>query len=95
MFGFGNKDKKKTASPTAAAPSSGGKKSREELIAEAQANMRAAREEIGQETIDKLAEALGKQQDSIQEKIRREVEQYDEDKVIDHLRMMIDEDKYQ
>ena len=93
MLWFG---KKKTGGPKTPK-----KPSRDELIAQAQANARKARAEIGEDTIRKVAESFveehrKKEQGSRQARIdraRNEIRAMDKRKVADHLRHMIDEDK--
>lgn len=75
-------DKKKAAKPT-----------REELIAQAKANMSAARAEIGDETLEKIREALVKKQSSAVEKAKAQIRATDADKVRDHIQFMMREDK--
>lgn len=69
------------------------KKSREELIAEAKANAAAAREQIGDETLDKIAEMMAKKENSEFNRMKAEIEKIDSGKVADNLKYMIEEDK--
>ena len=98
MFGlFGKKDKKPTGNKAT------GGKSREQLIAEATANARRAREELGEETIQKMAAALRRLEGnatpedmdrlSAGERAKQEIMQMDKDHVADNLRMMLDDDR--
>lgn len=83
MFGFLKKNK-------------GGKNkkpSREELIADAKANAARARADIGQENIEKMAAALRQEEMSEGKKAQERVKNMDKEKVADHLKIMIDEDK--
>ncbi len=85
MFGlFGKKKKKQKASA---------KPSREQIIAQAQANARKAREEIGDETIQKIAKALSKKENSEFEQARRKIKSLDDERVADNIRYMIDEER--
>lgn len=68
-----------------------GKPSREQLIAQAQANMKKARAELGDETIQKIAAAMQKKDNSPTERAKEKIKAADKGKVIDHLRHMIDE----
>ncbi len=96
--------KKKGAGGKDGKDKKGGKPSREELIAQATANARAARERLGDETIQKMAAALQKQQQAQQaakkqkeisplEQAKARIRAMDKDKVADHIRLMIDEDE--
>ena len=61
------------------------------LRAEAMANARAARERLGDETIQKIAEALRKQ--SAGAKARDLIRGMDPAHVADHVKIMLDDDK--
>lgn len=76
------KDGKKPAD-TAAKPS------REQIIAQAKANMSAARAEIGDETLEKIKEALMKKQGSAIEKAKAQIRGADTDKVRDNIQFMM------
>lgn len=76
------KDTKKTP-PAAAKPT------REQIIAQAKANMSAARAEIGDETLEKIKEALLKKQSSAMEQAKAQIKAADVDKVRDHIQFMI------
>lgn len=79
------KKKKPPEKPPAAA------RSREELLAEARENARRARENIGEETLDRIAAAMQKKQLSATEQAKEKIKKLDQDKVADHIRAMIDE----
>ena len=89
---FGKKDKKGGAAD-------GKKPSRAEIIAQAHANARKARAEIGEETIQKVAEAFVEEQKKKEhaarlariEKALRDIKSADKNRVADHLRSMIDD----
>lgn len=81
--------KKKPPAP----PESGRKPTREEIIAQARANMAAARAEIGDETLDKIKDALMKKQASAIEKAKAQIKAADMDKVRDHLSLWLEEDR--
>lgn len=70
MFGlFGSKDKKKQEErPKRREPLTS-----EQIREQAMANARAARESIGQETLDKIAEALQKKQNSKAEQAKARI----------------------
>ncbi len=84
------KDKGKKAKNAAAKD---GKPTREQIIAQAKANMSAARAEIGDETLEKIKAAMLKKQASAIEKAKAQIKAADQDKVRDNLRFMIQEDK--
>jgi hypothetical protein len=65
------------------------KPSRDDIIAQAKANMAAARTEIGDETLEKIKEAMLKKQASVLEKAKAQIKAADTDKVRDHLQFMI------
>ncbi len=65
---------------------------REEIIAQAQANAAAAREEIGDETLEKIKEALLRKENSPIEQAKRKVEAMDKDVVRDEIRLWMRED---
>jgi len=64
--------------------------SREEIQAQAMANVRAARAHIGEDTLDKIAAAMTKKQQSAMEKAKRDIAGADVDKVLDELKFMLD-----
>jgi hypothetical protein len=66
-------------------------KTREELLAEAKENARKARENIGDETLNRIAAAMQKRQMSATEQARDQIKKLDKDKVADHIRAMIEE----
>ena len=60
------------------------------LRAQAMANVRSARAHIGEETLDKIAAAMTKKQQSAMEKAKRDIQGADVDKVLDELKFMLD-----
>lgn len=70
-------------------PAPRGKLSREEILAQARANMQAARAEIGDETLDKIKAALLKKQQSALEQAKNQIKSADTDKVRDHIQFMV------
>lgn len=76
----------KKKKPKQEAPEEGQKPTREEIIAQAKANAAAAREEIGDETLEKIKEALLKKENSPFEQAKRKVKGMEDDHVRDHLR---------
>ncbi|MCB1556466.1 MAG: hypothetical protein KDJ15_04040 [Alphaproteobacteria bacterium] len=83
MFGFLKQKKKAGKTDT--------KPSREDLIAQAKANAAAAREAIGEETLDKIAAAMRRKQESDLEKAKTKIRAMDQDKVADAVRLWLDE----
>jgi len=71
------------------APEKGGKPTREQILAQAKANMASARAEIGDETLEKIKEALLKKQASVIEKAKAQIKAADTDKVRDHIQFMV------
>ncbi len=69
------------------------KLTREELIAQAKENAAAAREQIGDETLDKIAEMMAKKENSEFSRLKAEIESLDSGKVADNLKIMIEEEK--
>ena len=67
------------------------KLSREELLAQAKANASKARAEIGDETLQKIAAAMQKKEQSATEQAKAKIKQLDKDKVADHLKIMIED----
>lgn len=76
-----------------AKPAANAKPTREEILAQAKANMATARAEIGDETLDKIREALLKKQQSAIEQAKNKIRSTEDDKVRDHLRYMMREEK--
>lgn len=66
---------------------------REQIIAQAKANAALARAEIGDETLEKIKEALLKKQQSAIEQAKAKIKATDTVEVRDHLRTMIREEK--
>ena len=69
------------------------KPSREKILAEAKANMTAKREEIGDETLDQIRQAIMKKENSALEKAKRQIQDMDDDKVRDNLQFWLREGK--
>lgn len=89
LFGFGKKKKKKTENSFSVPE----KPSREALIAQAQANARMAREELGDETIRKIAAALHRKEQNPTEKAKAIIKAMDQGTVADHLKIMLEDAK--
>ncbi len=77
---FWKKKKKEPVKPT-----------REQLIAQAKANAAKARTEIGDETLQKIAAAMQRKEQSATEQAKAKIKQLDKDKVADHLKLMIED----
>lgn len=58
---------------------------REQIIAQAKANAAAARSEIGDETLDKIKEAMMKKENNPFEQAKRKVKAMDKQKVADSV----------
>lgn len=86
------KDKGKGGAKAPDAAKKGANPTREQILAQARANAAAARAEIGDETLDRIKEALLKQQSAI-EQAKAKIKAADQDKVRDHLQFMMREDK--
>ncbi len=93
---FWNK-KNKAKSAKTATPAGSDKNrepmTREQIIAQAKANMATARAEIGDETLEKIKAAMLKKQQSAIEQAKATIKATDTLEVRDHLRTMIREEK--
>lgn len=67
------------------------KPSREELIAKAKANAKVARESIGEETLDKIRDAMMKKEQSALEQAKAKIKAEDKEKVANHLSDILNE----
>jgi len=63
---------------------------RAEIQAQAMANFSAAREQIGEDTLNRIAAAMTKKQQSAMERAKRDIAGADVDKVLDELKWMLD-----
>ncbi len=91
LFGKSKKKAKKSAGAKAAAQKPGGRPTREEIMKEAMANARHARQEIGEENLQRIAAAFRKKEQNsaaIQE-AKRKIEALDQDRVADNIRAII------
>lgn len=84
MGWFTKKDKKDKKSDGDKKPS------REELLAHARAVAAAAREEIGDETLEKIREAMMKKQGSPLEQAKAKVKAMDQGRIADNIRYVRD-----
>ena len=75
------KKKKKPAKPT-----------REEIIAQATKAAADKREEIGEDTLDQIRDAIMEKENSALEQAKRKVKAMDDDKVRDNIRHWMRED---
>lgn len=66
---------------------------REQILAQAKANASAAREEIGDETLEKIKAALAKKENSPLMQAKNKVKAMDDNKVRDNLSLWLKEDK--
>ena len=93
---FWSKKKKKSAKtkPKAQKPGETPDQARSRQIREqALANARAARAHIGEDTLDRIAAAMTKKQNSAMERAKSQINEADPDKVLDELLFMLDEGK--
>lgn len=63
----------------------------EQIRAEAMAKVRAARESIGEETLDRIAAAMTKKQQSATERAKAQIQSADAERVANEILAMIDE----
>ena len=66
---------------------------REQILAQAKANAAKARSEIGDETLEKIKDALLKKQQSVIEQAKAQIKAADEGKVRDNIKFMMQEGK--
>ncbi len=67
-------------------------KSSADIRAEALANARAARERVGEETIQRIAAALVQQQMSLTEQAKAKIAKANSQRVADEIRLLLDDD---
>ncbi len=94
MFGLFGKKKPKTAkaAPCKTAARKTANSSRDQIMEQAMSNVRAARAEIGEEALDKIAEAMRKKESSQMEHARRKIKSLDQERVADNVKAMLYED---
>jgi hypothetical protein len=73
----------------------GGQRSSADIRAEALANARAARERVGEETIQKIAKALVQQQMSLTDQAKAKIARANSELVADEIRYLLDGDDNQ
>jgi hypothetical protein len=87
-----NKSKKDQKTPAeAASKKAAAPQSSADIRAQAMANARAARERIGEETLDRIAAAMQKKQQSTIEQAKNRIRDADADRVADEILHMLDE----
>ncbi len=64
---------------------------REAIHAQAMANFSSAKANIGEDTLDRIAAAMSRKENSPMERARRELASVDTDKVLDELKWMLDQ----
>ena len=89
MF-WGKSKSDKRAQKSCVGREAGQRLSREEIQAQALANARSAKENLGDETVQKIVAAMEKQQNSIMAKAKRDIEGAEVNKVLDELKFMLD-----
>ncbi len=65
------------------------KPSREDILRQAKATAAAKREEIGEDTLEAIRDALMKKENSPMAQAKRRIIESDEEKVRDHLKYML------
>ena len=99
MFGWFKKGNPPAENPASGAKTAvpAGKPTKDQLIAEAMANAKLAREAIGEDTLARLSEIMHKQARKAQlEKIKADLirkMETDSDKMADHLKYMLQDKK--
>jgi hypothetical protein len=88
MISFFGKNKNKKSKPSRAPDDPAAR--REALKAEAMANARAARAQIGDETLQKIAQALSEQNKSPGKKAQDQIRAMDKGHVADHIKSLLD-----
>jgi hypothetical protein len=68
--------------------------SAEDLRAQAMANVRMAKDNLGEETIARIAAAMQAKQNSIAQQARAQIETYRADQIAQELKYLLDEDRY-
>lgn len=92
MLWFTKKNKKKQGqvSQDQVGKGDGQRPSREELQQQALANAKAAREAIGEDTLDRIAAAMAKKQQSLIEQTKAKIREKDADEIADGIRGLRD-----
>ena len=99
MFGFGKKKTKnsktdkrgKKKSKKLQAGCAEGKSESQRIREEALANARAAREHLGDETVQRIAQLMAQKENNPFEQAIRQLEKADSDRVADEILYMLDE----
>jgi hypothetical protein len=92
LFGKGKKGVDKAKESTPAPVAKTGDKG-QDIRAQALANARAARERIGEDTIQQIAAQLKKHEAKLVEQAKRQIKTLDEAHVADHVKALLDEKK--
>lgn len=97
MFGIFGKNKKaggkKSSTPAKTSPvPHPHSQQRDEIIKQAMSNVRSARESIGEEALDKIAESIRKKESSKLEQAKEKIKSMDQEKVADNIKAMLYED---
>ena len=87
------KDKAKDGKKATETAGKSGNPTREQILAQARANAAAARAEIGDETLEKIKDALLKKQSTAIEQAKAQTTAADKDKVRDNIKFMMQEGK--
>lgn len=103
MFGFGKNKKSKTAQPAKGAktPSASGQNSLRDngtsqslagdaLRAQALANAKMARDAIGEDTLERIAAAMAKKQNSATEQAKSKIQEADAERVASEILSMLE-----
>ena len=107
MFGFGKNKKDKTDkrgkrsqkelqagwNGDGVSHKAGRSKKSVKLREKALANAAAARAHIGEDVLDKIAEAMTKKQQSAMEQAKAQIADTDPDRVLDELKLLLDESR--
>lgn len=93
LFGKGKKGGDKTKQQTAPVPVAKTGDKGQDIRAQALANARAARERIGEDTIQQIAAQLQKHEAKLVEQAKRQIKSLDEAHVADHVKALLDEKK--
>ncbi|HOO82139.1 MAG TPA: hypothetical protein PK513_06530 [Alphaproteobacteria bacterium] len=88
MFGFGKNKSDKRKKPKEL---QAGRVKSQRLREEALANARAARETLGDETVQKIAEIIARKENNPFQQAIRQLESADSDRVADEILYMLDE----
>ena len=91
MFGFGKNNNKSDKRKKSDGLQAGRVSKSQRIRQEALANARAARESLGDETVQKIAEIISRKENNPFEQAIRQLENADSDRVADEILYMLDE----